>query len=74
VVAGVELAHTLRSAALLGSAAARSCGPGRDALACGRIALVSAVLALIFCPPAEAPAARLARAGTTGFAGAALRR
>ncbi len=51
VVAGVELAHTLHSAALLGSARSAFV-TGLDAMlwVCAGIALVSAVLALIFLP------------------------
>ena len=51
VVAGVQVAHALRSVALLGSARS-SFVHGMDAMlwACGGIALVSAVLALLFLP------------------------
>jgi DHA2 family multidrug resistance protein-like MFS transporter len=51
VVAGVQVAHALRSAALLGSARS-SFVHGLDTMlwACGGIALVSAVLALLFLP------------------------
>jgi DHA2 family multidrug resistance protein-like MFS transporter len=51
VVAGVEVAHALRSVALLASARS-SFVHGLDAMlwACGGIALVSAVLALLFLP------------------------
>ena len=51
VVAGVAIAHALRSAALLGSARGAFV-QGMDTMlwACGGIALVSAILALIFLP------------------------
>jgi MFS transporter, DHA2 family, multidrug resistance protein len=51
VVAGVQVAHALRSVALLGSARS-SFVHGLDTMlwACGGIALVSAVLALLFLP------------------------
>ncbi|HEX2822718.1 MAG TPA: DHA2 family efflux MFS transporter permease subunit [Streptosporangiaceae bacterium] len=73
VVAGVELAHTLRSAALLGSARSAFVA-GLDAMlwACAGIALVSAVLALIFLPRrAEGTGgAALPGVGTTASPGA----
>ena len=79
VVAGVELAHALRSAALLGSARS-SFVAGMDAMlwVCAGIALVSAVLALVFLPrraegtggAAVAPAVASPEAGPVAASGA----